>query len=199
MKLFAPHRIGDTIRAMADNAAALTEPATAPEPDADAAATIAECDAKLATYRAALEAGTDPATVGAWIAEVNAKRAAALASSAASRVRTNPQRRLSEEAINLMIQALGDIREVIQNAAPEDKARVYDKLGLRLTYAPGTKTVRAEMNLDPNNRGVMVSVRGVYRKLRRRNLMRQIAQISLSADSPKLVAYAKGPGQPKTL
>jgi site-specific DNA recombinase len=58
-----------------------------------------------------------------------------------------------------MIQALGDIREVIQNATLEDKARVYDQLGLRLTYAPNTKTIRAEMNLDPNGRGVMVSVR----------------------------------------
>ena len=58
-----------------------------------------------------------------------------------------------------MIQALGDIRKVIEDATIEDKARVYDQLGLRLTYAPGAKTVRVEMNLNPN-RGVMVSVRG---------------------------------------
>ena len=98
-------------------------------------------------------------TVSGWIAEVNATRAAALASSAPGRARANPQGRLSEEAITLMIQALGDIREVIENATVEDKARVYDQLGLRLTYAPGTKTIRAEMNLSPD-RGVMVSVRG---------------------------------------
>ncbi|MBS2538394.1 recombinase family protein [Catenulispora sp. NF23] len=159
LKLFAPHRIGETIRTMADNAAALTEPATAPEPDADAAAKVAKCDTKLEAYRKALEAGADPVTVSGWIAEVNATRAAALASSATGRARANPQGRLSEEAITLMIQALGDIRKVIEKATIEDKARVYDQLGLRLTYAPGAKTVRVEMNLNPN-RGVMVSVRG---------------------------------------
>lgn len=98
-------------------------------------------------------------TVSGWIAEVNATRAAALASSATGRARAIPQGRLSEEAITLMIQALGDIRKVIENAAIEDKARVYDQLGLRLTYAPGAKTVRVEMNLNPN-RGVMVVSEG---------------------------------------
>ena len=58
-----------------------------------------------------------------------------------------------------MIEALGDLRKVIENATPQDKARVYGQLGLRLTYTPGTKTIRAEMNLSPD-RGVMVSVRG---------------------------------------
>ncbi|MGF7237230.1 MAG: hypothetical protein ACQSGP_20045 [Frankia sp.] len=39
--------------------------------------TIADCDAKLDRYRAALEAGTDPAFVARWTAAVNAERAAA--------------------------------------------------------------------------------------------------------------------------
>ena len=160
VKLFAPHRIGDTIRTMADNAAALTEPAPATEPTADVAAKIADCDAKLDKYRAALEAGVDAETVGGWIAAVKAERAVLLAGTTAERARANPQARLSEEAIKNMIKALGDIRAVIENAAPEDKTRVYSELGLRLTYAPGSKTIRAEMNLDPNNHGVIGSVRG---------------------------------------
>lgn len=160
IKLFAPHRIGDTIRTMADNAAALTEPAPIPTTDGDVAAKIAECDAKLEKYRAALEAGVDAETVGEWIAAVKVERAAALASSASERPRANPQRRLSEDAIKNMIRALGDIREVVQNAPTEDKARVYAGLGLRLTYTPATKTVRVEIHLDPDNHGVMESVRG---------------------------------------
>ena len=35
----------------------------------------AECDRKLAQYRAALDAGADPATVARWITETEAERA----------------------------------------------------------------------------------------------------------------------------
>jgi site-specific DNA recombinase len=38
---------------------------------------IADCDQRVARYRAALEAGTDPALVARWTAEVTATRAAA--------------------------------------------------------------------------------------------------------------------------
>ena len=43
-----------------------------PVPEMPPAATgpsLADCDAKLARYRAALDAGADPAVVTAWIAE----------------------------------------------------------------------------------------------------------------------------------
>lgn len=48
--------------------------------DADALAateTIAECDAKLGRYRAALVAGANPAVVAGWMAEVQGVRAGA--------------------------------------------------------------------------------------------------------------------------
>jgi site-specific DNA recombinase len=106
---------------MADNAAALAEPAPAAQPDPDVAAKVADCDAKLEKYRAALEVGVDAETVGGWIAAVKAERASALAASATHRARTDNQGRLSEDAIKNMIEALGNIREVIQNAAPEDR------------------------------------------------------------------------------
>ena len=157
-KLFAPHRIGDTIRAMAEQAA--TEPGPKIEPATLAADKVAECDAKLETYRAALEAGADPVTVSGWIAEVKAERAAALATRTAKRARSDSQGRVTEEAIKNMIQALGDVREAIQRADREEKARLYSQLDLRLTYAPGTKTVRVEINLDPDINGVTACVRG---------------------------------------
>ena len=82
------------------------------------------------------------------------------------------------DTITLMIQALGDIRKVIENATIEDKARVYDQLGLRLIYAPGTKTIRAEMNLSPD-RGVMVSVRGGIDTITPPNTFRIYSEISI--------------------
>ena len=48
---------------------------------------MADCDARLAKYRSALEAGADPAVVAGWIKEVEADRLAAereLASTAAT-------------------------------------------------------------------------------------------------------------------
>lgn len=40
---------------------------------------LADCDRKLARYRAALEAGADPKVVTGWIAEVEAERRRILA------------------------------------------------------------------------------------------------------------------------
>ena len=64
-----------------------------------------------------------------------------------------------------IVDALGNIADVLHNADPADKAEVYKGLGLRLRYQPVENTVRAEVNLDPhqvNNhpRGGMVRVRG---------------------------------------
>jgi hypothetical protein len=61
--------------------AAQATPAT-PEPAAtakDTQATLAACDARLAGYRATLDAGGDPQTIAEWTRQVKAERAAALA------------------------------------------------------------------------------------------------------------------------
>jgi hypothetical protein len=52
----------------------------------------------------------------------------------------------------------------LRGATPtrRDKAEVYRRLNLRLTYQPATQTVRAEANLNPEGRGVMGSVRGGF-------------------------------------
>jgi hypothetical protein len=47
---------------------------------------------------------------------------------------------MSEDDITRIIDALVDIREVLQNADPEDKAEIYTGLGLRLTYPPHNKS-----------------------------------------------------------
>lgn len=158
--LFAPHRIDDTVRALAA-CQHTTQPTAATDvPDDESDALLAACEAKLAKYRAALEAGVDPETVGAWITAVKSERAAIAARSVRARTAARPDQLLSEDQIAEILRALGDIRAVIHAADPADKARIYRGLGLQLTYAPGPRVVRAQVTLDPNNRGVMDCVRG---------------------------------------
>ncbi|MGH3519349.1 MAG: recombinase family protein [Haloechinothrix sp.] len=144
-ELFAPHRVDDTIAAMMRS-----------QPDVDtdpaivaAARMVEECDAKLARYRAALEAGTDPTIVAAWTAEVQACKAEALSRSRQAEGR----RRMSAQEIEGLVEALGNIRTVIADAEPADKAEVYGHLGLKLTYNPGKRTMGAEIALDARSWG----------------------------------------------
>jgi site-specific DNA recombinase len=73
--IFKPDTIESTLDALARSQAAPERS----EPDADARRIVAECDAKLATYRAALESGTNPELVNGWIDDVLAERARAKA------------------------------------------------------------------------------------------------------------------------
>jgi hypothetical protein len=68
---FAPHRLTGTLRDLA--AAQEHEKARAGE-DEETARKIAECERKLAQYRAALDAGANPGTVAGWIAEIARRR-----------------------------------------------------------------------------------------------------------------------------
>jgi site-specific DNA recombinase len=43
-----------------------------------------------------------------------------------------------------LINGLGNLLDFLAKAAPEDKAEVYAKLGLRLTYDPSRRVVIAE-------------------------------------------------------
>jgi site-specific DNA recombinase len=98
---------------------------------------IADCDAKLCQHRAALEAGADPAIVTGWMAETQARRAAAKA-----RMQPRPQRlRLSREEITRHLAAIGDVTSVLATGNPADKASLYGQLGLSLTYHPDTSKV----------------------------------------------------------
>src|ERR1035438_10751872 len=71
--IFAPHRLTQTIREMQ---AAQAPPAT-PEPAApaqDTQAALADCDARLARYQAALDAGADPQTIAEGTRQVKAEQ-----------------------------------------------------------------------------------------------------------------------------
>lgn len=150
---FAPHRIEQTITAMAD-----AQPLDHPPGLATAArAIITECDAKLERYRAALDAGANPAVVTGWIAQTQTERARAETDLRAM-AGTSP-RRMTGTEITSLVTVLGDIATVLRDADPADKAEVYRQLGLRLTYQPETQTVRASVDLSAH-RWVMACVRG---------------------------------------
>ena len=70
--------------------------------------------------------------------------------------------RLTEEEVVAIVEQLGDMITVLRDAAPEHKLDVYRNLGLRLTYEPDTRTVRADIDLAPH-RWDLFCVRGPTR------------------------------------
>jgi site-specific DNA recombinase len=140
-QVFDPQNIDDTLDAL-HAASASTNDAHTTNLDA-ARRRLADCDDRLAKYRAALHAGADPAVVTTWIAEVQAERLAAEREHHwTSTHRTSG--RMSRDHLAALINGLGNLLDVLANAAPEDKAAVYEKLGLRLTYDPVRRVVVAE-------------------------------------------------------
>ncbi len=153
---FAPHRLNQTIRDLAD---AQTSPT--PEPDfEDAKLKIAECDRKLVQYRAALDSGASPVTVAGWIAETEAE----LARYELSMRHVPAKGRMSEAEITDIVARLADIARVLHDADPDDKAEIFRQLGLRMTYHPGKRIVRA--TIDPTPHWQIDGVRGPSRTLR---------------------------------
>ncbi len=144
--IFAPHRLEQTIREM--QAAQDPCPAVLTQPGQDTEALLAGCDARLARYQAALDAGADPKAVAEWTRQVQAERAAVLAR-AASRDRLEPARQLTEDDIRALITGLGDLRDVIHDAEPAVKAAIYEQLGLKITYLPGEDKIRADVTIIP--------------------------------------------------
>ncbi|GAA2116201.1 recombinase family protein [Actinomadura alba] len=142
-RYFAPHRRTETIAAIAAAQGGDGEDTTS----ALARHAIAECDRKLARYRAALDAldeDTDPAVIARWITEIQQQRAAAEA-----QLRQTPRQiHLTHDQITNLVNQLGDHTQAIATADPARKADLYTKLGLRLTYHPAEQTVRAEAHLD---------------------------------------------------
>ncbi len=102
--------------------------------------TVAECDAKLDRYRAALEAGADPAVGAGWIAETQAERQRAEQHEQALTTAEVPDSisRITEEEIIAIVEELGDLVTALRDAEPEHQLELYRSLGLRLTYYPET-------------------------------------------------------------
>jgi hypothetical protein len=136
--MFGPASIDATLSQLAEQAAQLQDPAALVRAEA-ARARIAECDAEISQYQASLKAGADPAVVGPWIAETQAKKVAAQAEIRAATGR----RRMTSDDITAIVGALGDLARVVRDADRGDKAEIYSQLGLTLTYQPERRLVEA--------------------------------------------------------
>ena len=138
--MFEPGSIDATLSTITQQAASVEAPGATVRAEA-ARASIAECDAEISQYRASLKAGADPAVIGPWIAETQARKVAAQAEiRAASR-----RQQMGQEEIAAVITAFGDLAQVVQNADTQDKADIYAKLKLTLVYQPGERVVQAHM------------------------------------------------------
>jgi hypothetical protein len=115
---------------------------------------LADCDRRLARYRAALEAGTDPTVVGQWIAEVTAARQAAQASLQQLAAASEP---LSPAAIRRALEQVGGLASALEGADPVLRAQLYEELGIEGTYDPHARIVEVRADL----RRPMVRVGGV--------------------------------------
>jgi hypothetical protein len=151
-----PDQIEATIAAMAAAITARSTPITQTHAVLEAA--IADCDNRLARYKAMLDAGGDPESAAAWTREAQAEKAAAqamLRSAAASATQG-----MSAGEIRRILANLGDLPAVIRGADAEHKADVYRQVNLRLAYHPGIRIVRAEACLGSHKHWATGCVRG---------------------------------------
>jgi hypothetical protein len=152
---FAPARLQDTITRLT----ASQPPANADDTAVRAARTrLADCDTKLAGYRAALDAGADPVVVTGWITETQNQRRKIQQQLATPR--PAPTTTMTQEQITALVLQLGDITTALADADPTDRAEVYRQLGLRLTYHPEQHKVRVQAQPAADSYGDKVCVRG---------------------------------------
>jgi len=83
----------------------------------------------------------DPAVVGQWISETQARKLAADARLRAATGTRPGLERMTKEQIEATINAIRDLMQALRDAATEDKAEIYAGLNLQLTYNPGIRTV----------------------------------------------------------
>jgi hypothetical protein len=150
---FGRGHLDDTIDELA---AAAALPSDADAGQDELRSKIAACDRKLAQYRAALDAGADPATVAGWITETEAARATFVALQRPARQKPQATR----DEIAAIVTSLSDLHAVVRDASPSDKAEIYKQLGLRLTYQPGQRIVQAQAALSEGRYWAIESVRG---------------------------------------
>lgn len=115
---------------------------------------VKSCNERLAKYRAALDAGTDPVVVTGWIAEVTAER---LRHDLDLR-RSQERGRLNRPQIAQLLEAMTDLARILQHADPADRVEVYRKLGSNCSTATKKSLVSAESS--PSELCTYLGVRG---------------------------------------
>ncbi len=132
-----------------DNAAATCDAmAMAQAPDEGAAARqeaacrkIADCDSRLAKYRAALDAGADALVVAGWMREVQGERLEAERALEGAAPAEEP---LTVAQVRALLAGIQDAVALLGRADPKIKAQVYAELGVSLTFDPHRKVVKVK-------------------------------------------------------
>lgn len=139
-ELFSPANLDHTYEALA------TGSRSDPADDQRRAAqqVLVDCQRCLDRYRAALEAGTDPAVVQEWIAEVTATRAAAESQLRDSRPAPDE---LTPEQVRGLLEQAGGLVEALDRSDPTLRAQLYEELGIDGVYDPNSHTVHVQAEL----------------------------------------------------
>jgi hypothetical protein len=136
--VFDPEHLDDTCALLA---AAVDDPLQTDSAGIEAARRqLVDCDTRLDRYRAALDNGADPQIVAAWIADVQGSRLMAERTLQAA----TPAQPIDPHELHELITQLGDLAGVLQNSDPDQKARLYENLGIQLIYRPADRIVSVE-------------------------------------------------------
>jgi site-specific DNA recombinase len=132
-----------------DNVEATCEAmAMAQEPDEAAVARkeaarrkLADCDARLAKYRSALEAGADALVVAGWMREVQGER---LEAGRALQGGADGPEELTLDQVRQLVAGIQDAGALLGRADPKIKAQVYAELGISVTYDPHRRVAKVK-------------------------------------------------------
>jgi site-specific DNA recombinase len=114
-----------------------------------ARAKVADAGRKMARYKAAIDAGGDLEEISTWISNTKAQRLAA----EAELRRATTRRRMTRQQIADLISEVSDLAATLRDTESVTAAEAYRQLGLRLTYYPDKKVVRAAAAPQPDNIG----------------------------------------------
>jgi hypothetical protein len=102
---------------------------------------LAACDQRLTENRAALNAGADAVQVAKWINETEQEP-----QRVEGELRAVPtDQAVSPDVVAELLRRAGDLADAVVRARPDDKADLYTKLGLTMTYYPEKKLVEARV------------------------------------------------------
>ncbi|MEV6591013.1 hypothetical protein [Streptomyces acidicola] len=136
-----PNRLIATIEALTHAGAAASTAQTHTPEQAQARQTIKDCERRLARYRAALEAGADPAVVTQWINNAQQdKEAAQKKLDTLPTITRKKEAPLDAQQIREMTERLGNFAQRIHAADAAKKGPLYEALGITISYKHATRT-----------------------------------------------------------
>jgi Recombinase len=144
--LFSPEHRDDTVRALVDSQGG---PAASAQSE-DARTRLKDAEEALRRLQAAIVAGIDPAAIKEAVNAAQAQREAARAALAA----VPPSSLLDVAEVYAMIDALGDVGEVIKDARPDSLTRIYRELGIKVSYRHEDSGGEAVISLVVANREI---------------------------------------------